>query len=355
MVVRRAQRSLTWINEDFRRRASVAGQLSDRKFATKTESTMPATEPTLAALPNPAFRYFLATRPPFLTVTLIAALIGIATAYANGVALHPATAVVTVLFALVAHAGVNVLNDFYDARNGTDGVNVERIYPFTGGSRFIQNGVLTPTATLAFGIVLIVVTIVAGIGLMLESGSDLFYVGAAGLAIGWAYSAPPLALNSHGFGEACVFVGFALIAIGADFVQRGAYAPAPLVAAVGFALLVTDILYINQFPDRKADALAGKRHWVVRLPVEQARWGYPLIVGAAYLWVAGAVATGALPWLALISLAPAFLSVRAARILHVAAARPADLAPALPMTIAAASLHGILLVAALAVSGYLSR
>jgi len=308
---------------------------------------MPATEPTLAALPNPALRYFLATRPPFLTVTLIAALIGIAAAYASGVALHPTTAVVTVIFALVAHAGVNVLNDFYDAQNGTDAVNVERIYPFTGGSRFIQNGVLTPAATLAFGAALIAVTIAAGIGLMLESGSDLFYIGAAGLVIGWAYSAPPLALNSRGLGEACVFAGFALIAIGADFVQRRGFSAAPLVASASFALLVTNILYINQFPDRKADAAAGKRHWVVRLPIDTARWGYPIIAGAAYLWVAGAVVAGVLPVLALIALVPAVMSARAAKILLASAARPAELAPALPMTIGAASLHGVLLAAAL--------
>lgn len=319
------------------------------------ESPLPANEPTLAALPNPALRYFLATRPPFLTVTLIAALIGIAAAYASGVSLRPATAIVTIVFALVAHAGVNVLNDFYDAQNGTDAANVERIYPFTGGSRFIQNGVLTPAATLTFGVALIAATVAAGIGLMWEAGADLFYVGAAGLAIGWAYSAPPLALNSRGLGEACVFAGFALIAIGADFVQRGSFAAVPLVASIGFALLVTNILYINQFPDRKADAAAGKRHWVVRLPPEKACWGYPLIAGAAYLWLAGAVAAGALPWLALIALVPAVLSARAAKILHASAARPAELAPALPITIAAASLHGVLLAVALVAARYLSQ
>ncbi len=315
---------------------------------------MPASEPTLAALPNPALRYFLATRPPFLTVTLIAALIGIAAAYASGVPLHPATAVATIVFALVAHAGVNVLNDYYDAQNGTDAANIERVYPFTGGSRFIQNGVLTPAATLAFGVALVAVTIVAGIGLMRESGPELFYVGAAGLVIGWAYSAPPLALNSRGLGEGCVFAGFALIAIGADFVQRGAFSAAPLVASASFALLVTNILYINQFPDRKADAAAGKRHWVVRLPIETARWGYPIIAGAAYLWVAGAVVAGALPMLALIALVPALMSARAAKILLASAARPAELAPALPMTIGAASLHGVLLVVALIAAPHLA-
>ncbi len=266
---------------------------------------MPPAEPTLAALSNPALRYFLATRPPFLTVTLFSCLIGLATAYASGLALDPVTAVITIVFALVAHAGANVLNDYYDAVNGTDAVNSERIFPFTGGSRFIQNGVLTMRETLVFGAGLMVVVFLVGLWLTFMSAPGLFWLGVTGLVIGWAYSAPPLRLNSRGVGEACIWSGFALIAIGADFVQRAGFSTFPVIAVTGYALLVTNILYINQFPDRKADESVGKRHWVVRLGADRGRWGYPVIAAAAYLWVALAVAFGMLPWPALIALVPA--------------------------------------------------
>ena len=119
---------------------------------------MPA-EPTLALLPNPVLRYFLATRPPFLSVSFFAGLIGIAAAYCDGVALSPLTAAISVVFALVAHAAVNVLNDYYDELNGTDRLNTDRLFPFTGGSRFIQNGVISARATLIFGLALLIVTL----------------------------------------------------------------------------------------------------------------------------------------------------------------------------------------------------
>ena len=90
---------------------------------------MTPAEPTLAALPNPVLRYFLATRPPFLSVSLFAALIGVATAYSDHVQLSAATATLSVVFALVAHAAVNVLNDYYDDVNGTDRINTERRSP----------------------------------------------------------------------------------------------------------------------------------------------------------------------------------------------------------------------------------
>ena len=308
---------------------------------------MPPAEPSLAALSNPALRYFLATRPPFLSVTLVACLIGLGTAFAGAGAMNSGTAAATVIFALVAHAAINVLNDYYDALNGTDAMNTERVFPFTGGSRFIQNEVLTLRETGIFGAALLFVVIPAGLWLTSISGQGLIWIGVAGLFIGWAYSAPPLRLNSRGFGEPCVWTGFALIAVGADFVQRHAFSAAPVIAVTGYALLVTDILYINQFPDRKADEAAGKHHWVVRLGVEHARWGYAVIAAAAYLWVAAAVLAGALPWLSLVALLPAAWSAHAARELVRFAARPQQLAPAIQQTIAAACLHGVLLGAAI--------
>ena len=201
--------------------------------------------------------------------------------------------------------------------------------------------------TAVFGASLIAVVVAAGLWLVTVSAPSLSWIGLAGLVIGWAYSAPPLKLNSRGMGEACVWAGFALIAIGADLVQRGRFAALPLIAVAGYALLVTNILFINQFPDRKADEAAGKHHWVVRLGASRARWCYVLIAFAAYLWLIGAVIARALPWPVLVALLPAFLSLRAARDLVRHAETPAKLAPAIQLTIAAASLHGILLAAAL--------
>ncbi len=304
-------------------------------------------EPTPAALTNPWLRYFLATRPPFLSVTLFAALIGLGAASYDQQFHSAATAIVTVLFALVAHAGINVLNDYYDALNGTDALNTERVFPYTGGSRFIQNGVLSLAETGWFGALLMTAVVPAGLWLTFVSGQGLLAIGLAGLVIGWAYSAPPLRLNSRGFGELCVAAGFALIVIGADYVQRRSVGATALAASVSYALLVTNILYINQFPDRAADAAAGKRHWVVRLPPSQGRWGYALIASAAYGWLIAAVLAGWLPAAALFALLSAPLSFAAARDLLKHAEQLRQLAPAIRRTIGAASAHGALLAAAL--------
>ena len=125
--------------------------------------------------------------------------------------------------------------------------------------------------------------------------------------------------------------------------QRGAFSALPFVAGLPYALHVANVLFINQFPDYRADSAAGKRNWVVRLGPMRARWGYPFIVGVAYGWLAGAVASGALPWTALLALVALAPALAATKQLLAHAARPADLVPAIRATIGAAMLHGILL------------
>jgi 1,4-dihydroxy-2-naphthoate octaprenyltransferase len=308
---------------------------------------MPAAEPTLAAYRNPLARYFAATRPAFLGVTLVGCLLGLAAAFADGVALRPLSAFLTLAFALVAHAGINVLNDYYDALNGSDAANAERRFPYTGGSRFIQNGVLSLRATGVFGYSLLAAVVLAGLWLAQHSAPGLIGIGLAGLAIGWAYSAPPLKLMSRGLGEAAVACGWLIVVLGADYVQRGALSLTPLAAGLSYALHVANLLFINQFPDVKADAAAGKRNLVVRLGPDRARWLYPGVLAAAFLWLIGAVLAGALPALTLAALVSAVPAFAATRLLLRNARRPEALDAAIRATIGAAMLHGAVLCGAL--------
>ncbi len=111
-------------------------------------------EPTPERVKNISLRYLLAVRPPFLTASLVPGFIGIATAYFSMVEINVYNAILTLSGPVLAQAGANVLNDYYDGINGTDEINTERLFPFTGGSRMIQNGLLTLRQTAIFGTVL---------------------------------------------------------------------------------------------------------------------------------------------------------------------------------------------------------
>ena len=302
-----------------------------------------ATEPQLNHLSNPIKRYFLATRPAFLTATLAACLLGFASAHFSGVYLQWSLLLVTLLLATILHASVNVLNDYFDALNGTDEINVGRVYPFTGGSRFIQNKILSPRQTVNFGYILLTIAIIGGVCLIASVGAGLLMIGAAGVFLGWAYSASPLRLNSRGLGELAVMLGFLGVVMGADFVQRSTFSLVPILVGLPYALLVTNLLFINQFPDVKADATVGKRHLVVILQPDFAVYLYLFLVIVSVLWVLGLVLTSQLPALSTLSTLPMLLSFRAARLLYRFAKQPMQLRSAIQLTIVAMLSHALIL------------
>lgn len=300
-------------------------------------------EPSLILYPHPYQRYFSATRPRFLLATVCAYVLGLLAALYAGYPGHWAYAVIGLFLALLVHAGVNLLNDYCDALNGSDEHNTERFYPYTGGSRFIQNGLMSTRQVATFAYTLLGMASLAGLYLCYLLGAALLGLGLFGVVLGWAYSAPPLRLNSRGWGEFCVLLGFLGISLGAYYLQAQAYSWQVVIIAMPYALLVTNLLYINQFPDCKADALAAKRHWVVRLPFKFARLVYPMLAGLAYAWLGYFVYIGALPVLAMLAALPLLLSARASYLLGQSPDKPADLLVAIKLTLAAMLSHALLL------------
>lgn len=299
-------------------------------------------EPTPQTLTSPAARYLAATRPGFLSAAVIPVLIGLS-AVGLQAPVHWLSALLTLLGAVAAHAGINVLNDVYDELAGCDHINADRVHPFTGGSRIIQNGVLTVAGMARFGWLLLGASALIGLVLTQLAGAGLLLIGLAGLLIGWAYSAPPLRFSERGLGELSVGLGFGLlIPLGTAYVQLGRVDALALWAGLPFAFLIALVLYINQFPDLRADAASGKRNWVVRLGASGARAGYPLLVGGAYLGLLLAVLLGGLPPLALVAFAALPLHLGAMRRLWAHAADPGSLRPAIEATLKGTLLHGLL-------------
>ena len=308
---------------------------------------MSIAEPSVEQFPNPLAAYFAATRPPFILAAVVPIFLGLGYSVYEGHAINWINAVLTLLAGVLLHAAINVLNDYYDALNGTDDLNQERVYPFTGGSRFIQNEVLTRKQTLIYGIGLVLAVLLIAVYLVSQTGMSLFWLGLFGVLLGWGYSAPPLNLNARGLGELSVLAGFGLLPLGTYLVQTGELSLMLVMVSLPVGLLTANLLFINQFPDRKADIQAQKLHWVARLSPNVARWGYVLIALLAWLTLAILVLVGALPWLALISALPALLSIKAGRILLQNAETPQNLAPAIQMTILVMLAHGALLTLAL--------
>jgi 1,4-dihydroxy-2-naphthoate octaprenyltransferase len=288
------------------------------------------------------------TRPGFLVITAVACVLGTAVAAACGNGPNAWTALATLVLAVLMHAAANVLNDYHDALNGADEANTQGLFPFTGGARLIQYGHVTTQDTHNLAKALIVFLIPCGLLLAVKTGGGLILLGLAGLLLGWAYSAPPLALMKRGLGEATVALTWGLVVVGADYVQRKHFFVIPAAVAVSFALLVGNILVINGFPDAAADALVGKRTLVVRLGVRWAAWAYLVFALLAYAWLVVGVWLFIHPEPALWGLASVPLSLWAFLLLHKHANQTARLTSAIVLTIVAAVVHGLAMSAGLA-------
>ncbi|TXH76669.1 MAG: prenyltransferase [Thiothrix sp.] len=310
---------------------------------------MPSEPSTALLQQSPLVRYSLATRPAFLLASFMPVCVGAAAASYQGYAFQTGLFLLSVLAILLMHAGVNVINDYYDEQNGTDRLNTERIYPFTGGSRFIQNQVLSAEQTFYFAWSLLGAAILLGLFLMWQTGVGLLWIGLAGFVIAWGYSAPPLQLNSRGWGEPAVAISIGVLApLGAWYVQTNEFAGYPSFIGLPLGLLALNILLINQFPDAKADAASGKHHWVVRVGAQTAAWLYLVNVLLAGLMLMLLIRFGWLPYSALVSALPLVLSLSAAWLLKRYALQTERLTPAIKMTIASVILHGSLLTLSLA-------
>lgn len=117
------------------------------------------------------------------------------------------------------------------------------------------------------------------------------------------YTAPPLRLVAHkGWGEFLIGLNFGLLLVGGTvYALTGSISPSDFLLGIPIGLLITAILWINQFPDYEADKATGKNNLVVVLGLKNARWGYLLLLVGAFGILLFGVLSGVLPLSVLIT------------------------------------------------------
>jgi 1,4-dihydroxy-2-naphthoate octaprenyltransferase len=254
------------------------------------------------------------TRLPFLTATIIPVLLGILIAARNG-SFDLVAAALTVVGAAFVQLGLNVANDVFDTVQGADDANVTPTQ-FSGGSRVIQYGLVSLRQMATLATVFYVLAGLIGLVLLATHGSAaLLVIGIVGYVVSLGYTAPPLKFVYRGLGELAVALGFGpLMLLGAYVVQtRGALSWEPFAASIPIALLVALILYVNEIPDRRGDARAGKRTLPVRFSRAAVIGGYRVAAAGAYVALVAGVVLGILPIPTLLMLLTIPLALRVSR------------------------------------------
>jgi len=295
--------------------------------------------------------YLVELRTPFLTVSILPVVLAAVIAHYETGLWSPLLFWLTLAGAVLLHLGSNTINDWFDHRSGNDEANVDFASPFTGGSRMIQAGFVTPRGVLILSVVLFTLAALIGIYLYTVRGPAIILFGITGLVFGIMYTEPRAMLAGRGLGEISIFLAFGLIAVGAYYVQTGFVSHQILMAPLPLAALTTAIIIINEFQDAAADGATGKKTLVVRLGTKRGRVLYAIVMLSAYIPIAAGAAFSMMPRWTLLALATLPLALRAIHIASKAHDDPRSMTPANAMTIITHLATGILLTLAYIVSG----
>ena len=252
--------------------------------------------------------WFLATRPQFLTLSVVLAFLGSTIAWYDGY-FQIGHALLAGLGLLLAHISCQAFNDYIDYNSGVDLVTPKT--PFSGGSGVLPAALLTPRQVLWMGISSFLLIIPIGVYFMIAKGwllLPLLLVAAVCIVF---YT--PVILKTR-WPEWAAGLGLGTLPIlGVYFVQIGTYTWSVAVASIPSGILVHNLLLLNEFPDTEADKTANRK----TLPITMGKTGagvvYSVLTALVYLWIIGWVVAGLMPIFCLIALLTIPLAIKAIR------------------------------------------
>jgi 1,4-dihydroxy-2-naphthoate octaprenyltransferase len=228
-------------------------------------------------------------RPPFLLLTPVCVLLGLAAAYSADIPLDWTAAALAMVGAVAAHMSVNALNEYEDFQSGLD-LRTERT-PFSGGSgTLVAHPALAESARM-IGLGTLLLTAVCGVTLLLRVGLGLLPFGVVGLALVYFYTGRInanrwLCLIAPGLGFGPLMVG------GTYYAVTGTLSLSVVLVSLVPFFLVSNLLLLNQFPDVDADRSVGRDNLPIAYGLRRSLIVYALFAALAYLSLGIGVAAG---------------------------------------------------------------
>jgi len=238
-------------------------------------------------------------RPKFLLLAPICVALGATFAHSQGHVVDLLTLFLCLGISILAHASVNLFNEYCDAKSGLDDTTVKT--PFSGGSGALQDNPEAVKAVLWAGVIASAVFCIMGLILVFDVKWQLVLFGLVGLAVIVAYTpwlnrTSWLCLISPGTGFGLLFV----LGTYAAFSNHLTIEDALITLPVFF--LVNNLLLLNQFPDAKADKKSGRKHFVIKYGYEKSAMVYLFSGVLAFASILVMVFFNTLPYLSLIAL-----------------------------------------------------
>ena len=237
-------------------------------------------------------------RGPFLILSVVLTLVGIATAYWHGFSniWHSVWLTAGVVF---AHAAVNLFNEISDFRSGIDENTVRT--PFSGGSGMLQSGQTTVARVTWAAYLALSVAGAIGLYFCLVSGwLILFFMICGGLAA--RFYTTHLAKWMIGELVSGLTLG-SFVVIGAHYALTSFMTLDIIYISLVPGILTALLLFLNEFPDAEADRKGGRRHLVIFFGTKKSAVIYAGAVVLVFALIAAGPFTENIPYTVLMALA----------------------------------------------------
>ncbi|MBX5451682.1 prenyltransferase [Thermogemmatispora sp.] len=261
------------------------------------------------------------TRARTLPVMVTPVVLGAVLAWQEGYSFHWGLFLLSLVGALAAHLGANVVNDVFDFAAGTD-TQAHQLQDqgqaFATGSQALLSGSASLAEYRRLSVILFAIALLCGLVLSLWRPWVLL-LAVFGFLLAFFYVAPPLRLAyfGHGLGELDIFLSFGLLPlVGAYYVQAGSVSLSAILAALPVGLYTMLVLYFHHFLHWRADREVAKKTPVVLLGEARARRLGAILLGLTALLIVLDSLLGVFPWyaiLAALTVVPVYLVLRRAQ------------------------------------------
>ncbi len=286
--------------------------------------------------------YIRALRLPFISASLLPFIFGSFIEKNGFLAIPFILGMAAVVF---MHLGANLLNDYADSKSGADWHHKD-FYGFFGGSKLIQQGVLSEKFYLRLSIVFFVISFLAVVALaFLLKSTVIFIYYFLILFLGFSYSHKPLSFSYRYLGEFMIFILFGpAIVQGAYFIQTKVFPTTEgFLLSLPFGLLTAAILISNEVPDYAQDKRSNKRNLVTLIGPKNSFIIYIFIVLLAFASIALNIIQGYLSIFCVFSFLFLIPAVKAASILKNHYENKTELLESSKLTIAIQGLVSLIL------------
>jgi len=300
-------------------------------------------------MPSKVKIYLLETRPWSFSMTAISVVLAALPAALNGYFNWLMFCLVLAGMILV-HAGGNVLNDYFDVKNGIDkNDSPTALYR----PHFLLQGVLTLRNVLVFSIILYAIGGIIAVYLIAMRGLPVLYITLAGGFLSYSYSGKPLHYKYRALGEAAMFLMWGpLMMAGSYFVIAGTWEGVrqALWLSIPQGLWVALVVFANNIKDSDYDRRVGIQTAGTNLTRKGAFTIFSMIAAGTYVSVVVEVLLGILPYSSLAVLVSLVPTINLLSVMKNSEVVPAD---ADPRTAQAGMVFGLLLIASLMLSLFL--